>query len=59
MASFGFAQNSVPNFEISKFKDFGALASNYEYLNEVQNGFTPNQAKYLENVVSYWDVTKS
>jgi len=59
MASFGFAQNSFPRFELSKSNDIGAIGSNYEYLNEVQNGLTPNQIKYLENVVSYWDVTKT
>ncbi|MGI9550747.1 MAG: hypothetical protein ACR2MT_06065 [Aurantibacter sp.] len=59
MASLGFAQNSIPNFDYLKYKDLGTLSSNYEYLNEVQNGLTPNQIKYLENVVSYWDVTKS
>lgn len=59
IVSFGFSQNSYPNFELSKFNDIGAVSSNYEYLNEVQNGLTPNQVRYLENVVSYWDVTNS
>lgn len=58
MASLGFAQNSYPKFE-SKFLDMGLLNSNYAYLSQVQNELTPNQAKYLENVVSYWDVTRS
>ena len=59
LACFGFAQNANPDFELSKFRNFGAIGSNYEYLNDVQNSLTPNQVKYLENLVSYWDVTKS
>lgn len=59
MASFGFAQNSYPDFDLSKFRGFGAIGSNYEYLNNVQSGLTPNQVKYLENIVSYWDVARS
>ena len=59
MASIGLAQNSHPNFELSKYKSFKEMSINHEYLDEVQNGLTPNQAKYLENLVSYWDVTKS
>lgn len=59
MASFGFAQNSNTNFESSKFKALGALGLNYEYRNKVQNSLTPNQVKYLEDVVSHWDVAKS
>ena len=57
--SFSLAQNSNSNFELSKFRDFGTISSHYEYLDDVQNGLTPNQVKYLENVVSYWDVTRS
>lgn len=59
MVSFGFAQNSYPDFDLSKFRDFVTIGSNYEYLNDVQNGLTPNQVKYLEDLVSYWDVTQA
>lgn len=57
--SFCLAQNSHSNFELSKFRDLGSIGLDYDYLNEVQNGLTPNQVKYLENLVSYWDVTRS
>jgi len=59
ITSFGFAQNSYPHFELSKFRDLGAMDTNYEYLNDVQNELTPSQVKYLENLASYWDVTRS
>jgi len=58
IASFGFAQNPHPSFDLSKFRDFVTIGSNYEYLTDVQNGLTPNQVKYLEDLVSYWDVTQ-
>ena len=59
MTSMVFAQNSYPRFELSKFRDLGRIATNYEYLDEVQNGLTPDQVKYLENLASYWDVTRT
>lgn len=59
MVSLGFSQNSYPDFDLSKFRDFITIGSNYEYLNKVQNGLTPNQVKYLEDLVSYWDVTQA
>lgn len=58
-SGFTFAQNAYPKFELSKFRDLDGLGSNFDYLNEVQNGLTPNQVRYLENLVSYWDVKKS
>ena len=58
-SSFGLAQNSHSEFELSTFKDLGSITSNYDYLNEVQNVLTPSQVKYLENLASYWDVKKS
>ena len=58
-SSFGLAQNSHSEFELSTFKDLGSITSNYDYLNEVQNELTPSQVKYHENLVSYWDVKKS
>ncbi|NNE77928.1 MAG: hypothetical protein HKN31_12755 [Pricia sp.] len=59
ITTFGLAQNSHPRFEQFKRLDIESLGTNYAYLNEVQKGFAPNQVKYLENVVSYWDVTRS
>jgi len=59
MASFCFAQNYSSNFDLSKFKGFSTDYSNSEYLNEVQNSLTPNQVRFLENIVSNGDVTKS
>lgn len=59
MASFGFAQNSYADFDVSKFRDLGTIGSNNEYLNNVQSNLTPYQVRYLENIVSYWDVAKS
>lgn len=57
--SFGFAQNSNPKFQLSKFRNLDGFETNYEYLNDVQQGLTPRQVKYLENLVSYWDISKS
>jgi len=59
MVNFGFAQNANPDFNLSKFRKLSMIGSNYEYLNEVQDGLTPGQVKYLENAVSHWDVSTS
>lgn len=59
MVSFGFAQNSNPKFDLSTYSGLGISSSNYNYLNEVQDGLTPNQVKYLEGIASNWDVTTS
>ena len=59
VASFGFAQNSNTDFNISKFRELGIPSSNYKYLNEVQDHLTPHQVKYLEKVASSWDVSTS
>lgn len=58
-SSFGHAQNAHFNIELSKFKGYGPLGANYEYINDVQNDITPSGVKYLENIASYWDVTTS
>lgn len=59
ITSLGLAQDSYPKLNYSLLEGLGALGSNYEYLNEVQNGHTPSQVKFVENMVSYWDVRKS
>ncbi len=59
MLSFGFAQNSNPKFNLSTYRELGISGSNYNYLNEVQDGLKPRQVKYLENVASNWDVSSS
>lgn len=56
MSIFTSAQNSQPGYE-AKFLNVGPLKTNYVYLHKVQNNLTPNHVRYLENVVSYWDVT--
>ncbi len=56
MSIFISAQNSQPGYE-AKFLNVGPLNTNYVYLHKVQNHLTPNHVRYLENVVSYWDVT--
>lgn len=56
MSVFTSAQNSLPGYE-ANFLNVGPLKTNYIYLNKVQSNLTPNHVRYLENVVSYWDVT--
>ncbi|MCM4152580.1 hypothetical protein DHD05_13350 [Arenibacter sp. N53] len=58
MTSFGFAQNSYSKFDYSLLENLGKLDANYEYIEEVQNDLTPNQVKYLENLVCFWDVSE-
>ena len=58
ITSLGFAQNSYHEFQQFIFKDFHGPGSNYKYLNEVQNDLTPNQVKYIEDAVSYWDIAR-
>lgn len=56
MSIFTSAQNSQPGYE-AKFLNVGSLDANYVYLHKVQDNLTPNHVRFLENVVSYWDVT--
>lgn len=58
MTSLSFGQNSSSKLDHALLDDFSTRDSNHEYLNEVQNNMTPNQVKYLEKVVSYWDLTQ-
>lgn len=59
MVSFGLAQNPHANFEQSNPGNGGTLASNSHYLEEVLDELTPNPIRFLETVVSDWEVTSS
>lgn len=58
-SNFCLAQNSHSNFELEKFSDLEGQSFNHDYLDKVKHSFWPNQVKYLENLVSHWDVTQS
>ena len=58
MTSFAFAQDPSPEYA-GNFLEMRPMHSNDAYLRKVQNDFTPNQVKFLENLVSNWDVAKA
>ena len=58
ISGLGISQNSYSEVQQIRLKEQGNLSSNYEYLDEVQNGNIPKHVKDLENLVSYLDVAQ-
>ena len=59
MTNLGFAQYMLPAFSNPIHDGKSMVMKNNDYLNEVQKGYTPNYAKWLEIKVANYDASKS